>query len=451
MNLPQNAPEILSVSQLNRQVKRLLENHFEFVWVEGEISNFVRPGSGHWYFTLKDDSGQVRCAMFRNRNQRVRLRPQNGQQIRLRAKVSLYEGRGEFQLIVEHMEAAGAGALQLAFEELKQRLQDEGLFAQELKQDLPSMPRHIGIITSPSGAAVRDIITVFKRRFPGIELSVLPVAVQGDEAAPAIVAALASANRLHLQLDPPLDALVLTRGGGSIEDLWCFNDERVVRAIAASELPVVSAVGHEIDFTIADFVADARAATPSAAAELLSPDRTELMNAFRSLEKTLQRSVLRRLRDAGADLLGLRRRTRHPGDRLQEQAQGLDELEQRLLKSVQLGVTRRQQQLQLLLAHLQRLSPGNALTAHQLRLQHLRHRHTAAMGNRVAHLQQRLARFGGMLHSLSPLATLERGYAMVTDTDGKLVTDSKQVAKGDMLRTKLAKGHFVSQVRGRDW
>jgi exodeoxyribonuclease VII large subunit len=447
---PDKPRQTLSVSQLNRQVKRLLESHFEFVWVEGELSNFVQPGSGHWYFTLKDDAGQVRCAMFRNRNQRVRLQPRNGQQIRLRARVSLYEGRGEFQLIVEHMEAAGAGALQQAFEQLKQRLQEEGLFAAERKQNLPVMPRHVGIITSPSGAAVRDIVTVFKRRFPLINLSIFPVAVQGEEAAPAIIAALAGANGFERKLDPPLDALVLARGGGSIEDLWSFNDERVARAIANSRLPVVSAVGHEIDFTIADFVADARAATPSAAAELLSPQASELMNALRGLEITLQRNVLRHLRDKGTQLRGLRRRLRHPGDRLQEQFQRLDELEQRLLKSARLGVFRRHQQLRVLLAHLQRLSPDNTLAAYGLRVQHLQQRHQAAMTNRVTQLQQRLVQLGALLHSLSPLATLERGYALVTDSGGNLVTHSQQVAVGDVLYTKLASGHIVSEVRERD-
>ena len=450
MNPLEHAPETLSVSQLNRQVKRLLESHFEFVWVEGEISNFARPGSGHWYFTLKDDSGQVRCAMFRNRNQRVRLQPENGQQVRVRARVSLYEGRGEFQLLVEHLEAAGAGALQLAFEQLKQRLQAEGLFAPELKQSLPSMPRHIGIITSPSGAAIRDIITVFRRRFPSIELSILPVPVQGDAAAPAIVAALASANRIQNRLATPMDALVLTRGGGSIEDLWCFNDEALARAIAASVLPVISAVGHEIDFTIADFAADARAATPSAAAELLSPDRNEWMNTYQGLEQSLLRIIKGKLRESEAELQGLRRLLRHPGDRLQEQAQRLDELEQRLLKTARLGIILRHQQLRVMLAHLRRISPGNALAAHLLQLQHLGRRHTAAMESRLAHLQQGLARLGGLLHSLSPLATLDRGYALVTDAQGQLVTDSQQVAKDDLLTTRLARGKLVSQVKEID-
>jgi exodeoxyribonuclease VII large subunit len=444
------APRTLSVSQLNRQVKRLLESHFDFVWVEGEISNFARPGSGHWYFTLKDASGQVRCAMFRNRNQRLRIQPRNGQQIRLRARVSLYEGRGEFQLLVEHMEPAGAGALQQAFEELKQRLSAEGLFAAELKRPLPTLPRHIGLITSPSGAAVRDVISVFKRRFPAIKLSIFPVSVQGEEAAPAIVAALESANRLKGGADAGLDALVLTRGGGSIEDLWSFNDERVARAIAASELPVVSAVGHEIDFTIADFVADVRAPTPSAAAEMLSPDREELLAQFAAIENSLYRKLLRALRQRETTLVNLRRHLRHPGDRLQEQAQRLDELEQRLGKSIHRKLSARRQEIQVSLAHLRRLSPTTAISAARQRLQYLGHRQSGAIRHRLAQQQQRLDRVCDLLKSLNPQATLERGYAIARDSEGKVLTDSRQVAEGDLVTTQLARGQLVSQVRERD-
>src|SRR5690606_31569338 len=248
------------VSQLNRRAKQLLETHLPLLWVEGELSNVSQPSSGHWYFTLKDDQAQVRCAMFRNRNMLVRFKPQQGQQVLLRARVSLYEGRGDYQLIAEHMEEAGAGALQRAYEELKQKLAAEGLFSDDLKQPLPSLPRHIGVITSPTGAAIRDILHVLARRFPAIPVTVLPVAVQGKEAAPQIVKAIQLANRADL-----FDVLILARGGGSLEDLWPFNEEVVARAIHASKLPIVSAVGHEVDFTIADFVADLRAPTPSVA------------------------------------------------------------------------------------------------------------------------------------------------------------------------------------------
>src|SRR5690625_2927780 len=263
--------DVLSVSQLNRRSKQILETHLPLVWVEGEVSNLSRPSSGHWYFTLKDDQAQVRCAMFRNRNQLVRFNPAQGQQLLLRARVSLYEGRGDYQLIVEHMEEAGFGALQRAFEELKTRLSQEGLFASERKRPLPTLPKHIGVITSPTGAAIRDILSVLKRRFPAVPVTVLPVPVQGKEAAPAIVSALDLANRSEL-----FDVLILARGGGSLEDLWPFNEEAVARAIYASRTPVVSAVGHEVDFSIADFVADVRAPTPSAAAELVDRKSTRL-------------------------------------------------------------------------------------------------------------------------------------------------------------------------------
>ncbi len=260
----------------------LLESHFDFVWVEGEVSNFTVPSSGHWYFSLKDSGAQVRCAMFRNRNQRLRFTPANGDHIRLRCRVSLYEGRGEFQLIVEHLEQAGAGALQAAFEKLKARLLAEGLFDAQRKKPLPASVSRLGVITSPTGAAIHDILTVLRRRCPGIAVFLFPVAVQGEAAAREIAAAIERANRWQREGKVQLDALIVGRGGGSLEDLWAFNEEIVARAIAASELPIVSAVGHEVDFTIADMVADHRAATPSAAAELLSPDQREWLQRLQA-------------------------------------------------------------------------------------------------------------------------------------------------------------------------
>ena len=268
-------PPTLTVGQLNREARRLLESHFDYLWVEGEISNFAAPSSGHWYFSLKDSGAQVRCAMFRNRNQHMRVKPANGMAIRLRCRVSLYEGRGEFQLIVEHLEHAGAGALQAAFERLRDKLQAEGLFAAERKRALPEEVRTLGVITSATGAAIHDVLTVLRRRCPGMQVLLLPVAVQGEAAAGEIAAALARANRWQAAGEAHFDALLVTRGGGSLEDLWAFNEEVVARAIAASALPVVSAVGHEVDISIADMVADQRAPTPSAAAELLSPDQRE--------------------------------------------------------------------------------------------------------------------------------------------------------------------------------
>ncbi|MBE9540351.1 MAG: exodeoxyribonuclease VII large subunit [Proteobacteria bacterium] len=396
-----NPPPTLSVSQLNRQARTLLESHFDFVWVEGEVSNFAAPSSGHWYFSLKDGGAQVRCAMFRNRNQRVKVTPKNGDAIRLRCRVSLYEGRGEFQLIVEHMEAAGAGALQAAFEALKARLASEGLFDAARKQALPESISRLGVITSPTGAAVHDILTILKRRCPAIEVYIIPVTVQGEQAAPEISSAIERANRWQNEGKISLDALIVGRGGGSLEDLWAFNEELVARAIAASELPIVSAVGHEIDFTIADMVADQRAATPSAAAEMLSPDQREWQDQLKAMEQKLQSLIQRKLADAARELEHLRRRLRHPGHQLREQSQRLDDLEQRLQGAMQ--------------------------------------RKLQTAGTRLAHLAQ-------MLDSLSPLSTLQRGYAIVTDSNGSVVTDASVMSPGDKVEARLAKGRLLLTV-----
>ena len=394
-------PTTLSVSQLNRQARSLLESHFDFVWVEGEISNFAVPSSGHWYFSLKDGSAQVRCAMFRNKNQRLKLNPNNGDAVRLRCRVSLYEGRGEFQLIVEFMEPAGAGALQAAFERLKTKLADEGLFDGSLKKAIPESINHLGVITSPTGAAIHDILTVLKRRCPGIAVSIIPVVVQGQNAAPEISSAIARVNRWQLEGAINLDALIVGRGGGSLEDLWAFNEEIVARAISNSDIPIVGAVGHEIDFTIADMVADARAATPSAAAEMLSPDQAEWQNQLRATQQRLQQLIRRKLSDATRDLESLRRRLRHPGHQLREQSQRLDDLEQRL---------------------------------------------HSVMQHKLEHAGTRLAHLGQMLDSLSPLRSLQRGYAILTDANGSVVTDAGTVGQGDSVQAVLAKGRLHLRV-----
>ena len=267
--------EIFTVSDLNREARELLEGHFPLVWVEGEISNLARPSSGHIYFSLKDEAAQVRCAMFKMRNRLLNFQPENGQQVLARARISLYEARGDFQLIIEHMEETGDGALRRQFELLKHKLFEEGLFDESHKRELPSLPTRLGVITSPSGAAIRDILSVLKRRFPGIPILIYPVPVQGNEAPPAIIDAIKTAG-----IRKDCDLLILARGGGSLEDLWAFNDESVARAIYHCPIPVVTGIGHEIDFTIADFVADFRAPTPSAAAEYISPDQNEWLENF---------------------------------------------------------------------------------------------------------------------------------------------------------------------------
>jgi exodeoxyribonuclease VII large subunit len=379
--------------------------------------------------------------MFRNRNQRVKQAPRNGQQVLLRARVSLYEGRGEYQLIVEHLEDAGAGALQRAFEELKARLRAEGLFADERKLALPEYPERIAIISSASGAAVRDILTVFRRRFPVIDLFLLPVPVQGVEAPPAIIHALKLANRAA-----DFDAILVSRGGGSAEDLAAFNDEGVARAIADSRIPVVSAVGHEIDFTIADFVADHRAPTPSAAAEVLSPDQQEVMAGLKACDYALSRLLKRRLSDSGERLTALRRQLRHPGERLREQAQRLDDYELRLRRGIDIALRQQRQHLALQASRLQSHSPRRDLEKFELQLGQLARRASSGIQALVNQRRQSFALASGKLDSLSPLATLRRGYAIVSDESGSLVTGVTQVEEGAVLDTRLADGHLRSRV-----
>ena len=435
-------PVALTVSQLNRQARSLLESHFDFVWVEGEISNFAIPSSGHWYFSLKDGNAQVRCAMFRGRNQRLRFTPGNGDHVRLRCRVSLYEGRGEFQLIVEHMEQAGAGALQAAFERLKAKLLAEGLFAPERKKPLPESVSHLGVITSPTGAAIHDILTVLKRRCPAIEISILPVAVQGEGAAGKIAEAIERANRWQAEGKIDLDALIVGRGGGSLEDLWAFNEEVVARAIAASDLPIVSAVGHEVDFSIADMAADHRAPTPSAAAEMLSPDQREQLQRLQKLEADLVRLIRRKLADAQTRLDHLRARLKHPGAQLREQSQRLDELEQRLILAQKNLLAKQQGELALLQSRLHANSPLPRIRALQGELNNLQQRMESAIQAKLQDAGNRLSHLAGMLDSLSPLGTLARGYAIVTDTDGKVITDAASVEVGSRLQTRLASGHL---------
>tara|TARA_R110001599_G_scaffold353527_1_gene593572 strand:+ start:7004 stop:8368 length:1365 start_codon:yes stop_codon:yes gene_type:complete len=442
-------PASLTVSQLNRQARSLLESHFDYVWVEGEVSNFTVPSSGHWYFSLKDGSAQVRCAMFRNRNQRIRVTPASGDHIRLRCRVSLYEGRGEFQLIVEHLEQAGAGALQAAFEKLKARLLAEGLFDPKHKKPLPESISHLGVITSPTGAAIHDILTVLRRRSPGIAVSLLPVAVQGEGAAREIASAIERANRWHREGKVQFDALIVGRGGGSLEDLWAFNEEIVARAIAASDLPVVAAVGHEVDFSIADMVADHRAATPSAAAELLSPDQREWQQRLQAIESTLVRLIARKLNDAKVRLGHLQQRLKHPGAQLREQSQRLDELEQRLTRAQNNLLQRRRSELSLLESRLRAHSPLPYLRQRQLDLERSRQRLNAAMQQKLQHTREYLGHLAQMLDSLSPLSTLHRGYAIVTDSDGKVITSSQAVEIGEEVSARLGSGSLGLTVKSR--
>ena len=438
--------DVYSVSRLNREVRSVLERALSVIWVEGELSNFSQPASGHWYFSLKDRDAQLRCAMFRLKNSLVGFTPRDGAHLLLRGRISVYEARGEYQLIVEHLEEAGVGALRREFERVKTRLAAEGLFALERKRALPRFPRRIGVVTSPSGAALHDILKVLARRFPPAAVLVYPTPVQGAAAVPALIAALATASARA-----ECDLLILARGGGSLEDLWAFNDERLARAIAASELPVVSAVGHEIDFTIADFVADVRAPTPSAAAELVVPDRAACLDTLARSAQRLALSMRRELHALTARLTGAQRRLAlaHPGIRLEQQAQRLDDLALRLAGAAHRSLQRDGLRLAELRGRLLRGSPAVILTRQQARHRDLRLRLQHAASGRLAAAGQRLALAQRALNAVSPLATLARGFAVVTLADGTLVTDAAAVAPGAEIEARLARGTLAARVSGR--
>jgi len=437
--------EIITVSDLNRRARTLLENEFRQVWVEGEISNLVKPASGHWYFTLKDDKAQVRCAMFTNRNRSLRITVKNGMHVIVRAKASLYEGRGDYQLIAENMIDAGEGKLQRQFEELKLKLGNEGLFDETHKRPPPSLPTHIGVITSPSGAAIRDILTVLKRRFPGIPVSVIPALVQGKDAAAEIVEGIKLANRT-LSSDNPIAALIVGRGGGSLEDLWPFNEEAVARAIFASNIPIISAVGHEIDFTIADFVADMRAPTPSAAAELLSPDHQHWQAALFKARLTLSENLHRRLQQAKQQLDHISKRLRHPGQQLQEQTQRLDDMEARLKTAITNRLKLQRAHLATQTANMENCQPEHQIARLNMSNQQLSQRLQRAMQQHLSGLHQRLKSNGLALHTLSPLQTLGRGYAIIKDEQQRIIHSSKQLQVGDKISAQLGQGKIQCAV-----
>ena len=434
-------PTTFTVSQLNRRARQLLETHLPLVWVEGEISNFSRPGSGHWYLTLKDEQAQVRCAMFRNRNNLIRFRPENGTHVLVRCRVSLYEGRGDFQLIIEHMEEAGYGALQRQFDELKLRLSKEGLFLDAHKQPLPSLPRQIGVITSPTGAAIRDILSVLKRRFPAIPVTVYPSIVQGADAATQLADAIALANE-----DARCDVLIVGRGGGSLEDLWAFNEEVLVRAIYASNIPIISAVGHEVDVTIADFTADYRAPTPSAAAEVLSPDREEFLATFRGFEQLLLETVQRRLQSSSQRIDSLRRQLRHPGERLHHWRQQLQNLQLRLKQSTITNLTQQQSRLQNLQGKLNQVHPSQQLDQFNLQLDTLHQRLHRGIEKVIEQKNDRWKNSAQLLHAVSPLNTLQRGYAIVMDRQQHIVRHTSDATAGNQISAKLIDGSLLCTV-----
>ena len=447
-DFPASAPparDVYSVSRLNREVRALLERGLGVIWVAGELSNFSQPGSGHWYFSLKDRNAQLRCAMYRTKNVRVGFTPRDGTQVLLRGHISLYEPRGEYQLIVEHLEEAGAGALQREFERLKSRLAAEGLFAREHKRVLPRFPRRIGLITSPAGAALHDILHVLARRYPPAAVLIYPAAVQGAAAVPALVAALQLAGQRA-----ECDVLIVARGGGSLEDLWAFNDERLARAIHACPLAVVSGVGHEIDFTIADFVADARAPTPSAAAELVVPDGAACLEALTRTVQRLEGCVRRELRASQAhfESIGRRLALAHPGARLQQQMQRLDDLTLRMSGATRAALHGGARRLADACVRLQRQSPERALGEWRRRTEELQARLRHAARHSLSLAGHRLDLAQRALHGLGPQATLSRGYAIVTRADGTLLSDAAAVAPGEDIEARLARGVVSARVTG---
>ncbi len=435
---------VYTPSELNREVRIHLEAGFPRISLEGEISNLARPASGHLYFSLKDDGAQVRCAMFRNSASRMAIRPANGALVLARGRISLYEPRGDYQFIVDSLQDAGVGVLQQRFEELKARLQEEGLFATERKRPLPAFPLRIGVITSPSGAVIRDILHVLQRRWPVAEVKVYASPVQGAEAPPALRAALALANR-----EAWADLLIIARGGGSLEDLQAFNEESVARAVAASALPVISAVGHETDYSICDFVADVRAPTPSAAAEMATPDGEQLKLSLQRYTRLLDSRMQHRLQQFAQrlDHLAHRLAQQHPEVRLREQKRELVAAQQHLLRAMQRSLQTRQNSLQQLQLRLQLRHPGRELLLRMKALQATRQRLREAGRARLQQARSKLHELARTLNAVSPLATLDRGYAVISRVqDSAVIANVGNLQAGERISAQLADGRLYCSI-----
>lgn len=433
--------QIFSVSQLNRAVKQVLEENFGLVWIQGEISNLARPASGHIYFSLKDPNAQVRCAMFRAKNALVNFAVDNGVEVIARARVGMYEARGEYQLIVEHLEAAGDGLLRMKFEELKKQLAAEGLFDEDHKFELPLYPRQIGIITSDSGAALQDILTTLRRRNPSVPVVIYPSMVQGETAKFELVKALEIANQRD-----ECDVLILARGGGSLEDLWPFNEEIVVRAIYESEIPIICGVGHEIDFTLADFTADVRAPTPTAAAEMCVETLTDMLEQLRNFETSMTRFINYRLASFQQQLLVYQSRLQHPGKRIEQLFQQSDELASRLPQAMKnlLGLKSSvaDHLSNLLKAH----SPQAKIAEHRQEITFRQQRLSSLIDVEIKNRRAQTAELIRTLKAVSPEATLARGYALISDEQQQIVHDASDYAPGDRLKARLAKGELALTV-----
>jgi exodeoxyribonuclease VII large subunit len=448
----------VSVSELTTAIRGTLEKQFGAVWVEGEISNFRAVSSGHWYFTLKDEFAQLRTACYRSSNQRIRFRPEDGLQVRARGRLSVYEPKGEYQLIVETLEPVGAGALQLAFEQTKVRLRTEGLFAEAVKRTIPLFPRRIGVITSPSGAAIRDILNVISRRTRTVHVLFVPARVQGDGAAQEVVRAIRFLNEFHARalsegsLDGGIDVMIVGRGGGSIEDLWAFNEEVLARAIRSSTIPVISAVGHETDFTIADFVADLRAPTPSAAAEIVATHEAQLCSLLEALTANLARSMRFRIAGTRNDVQELALSPAFDAviSRLHDAMTATDEAEHRLQSAVMGALQQIQRRLG---AAAHSLSPAqlrSAVTAARTRFASLTRSRDASIATRLETARQQLGVVAAALDAMSPLKVLERGYAIAHAADGRIVREAQTVAVGDALHLRLWKGALDCRVEGTE-
>ena len=437
------ADNIYSVSQLNQSVRLMLENQLGAVWLTGEISNFSQPVSGHWYLSLKDENAQVRCAMFRMKNMRVSFHPTNGMQVLVRANVSLYEPRGDYQLIIESMHLAGEGLLMQQFEALKLKLAAEGLFAQHLKKNLPHFSKAVGIITSKTGAALQDILHILQRRDPSLKIIIYPTAVQGKDAATDIAQMIELANQRQ-----EVDVLIVGRGGGSLEDLWCFNEEMVARAIFHSHLPVISAVGHETDVTIADFVADVRAPTPSAAAELVSRNQTELLQQLQYRRQRLEIALDRLFAEKQQKLrhLSLRLHNQHPQAQLRIQQQLITQLSHRLQQSLRHRWQKKAENLTALSMRLYKNPLPLRLQQYEQQLAQLKVRLNSHMNLTLSLQQKQLAHLCGKLDSLSPLRVLARGYSITQNQQNFTIRSMKDVNVGEQIKTRLPDGDIISQV-----
>jgi len=445
-NLLDNTQEIISVSEINRRAKSILEENFPFVWIQGEVSNFFSAASGHWYFSLKDESSEIRCAMFANKSHRITFEPKDGDHLVLNGTLSIFEGRGQYQIIVEHIELAGEGALLKAFEELKKKLLTEGLFDDSLKKKLPSYPRSIAVVTSPDGAVIQDIINVLSRRSPFFSLTVVPTLVQGEKAAPLICEALNKASNLE-----NIDLIILARGGGSIEDLWAFNNEEVARTIVSCPIPLVSAVGHETDFTISDFVADIRAPTPSIAAEIISQPYSELKEILEGYQSYLLKSVESQFDSQKTRITNLIKRIRHPGDKLREIGQKVDYLETALIQEMHQKVSFKKNQLNLSQLSLQQNSPQNKVKEAKVYLQNASKDLLKAFNLKIERKRKLLGELVATIEAVSPLSVLARGYSIIsTEPEGKILSSSDQVEIGQTISAVLNKGSIKAEVKSKD-